>query len=62
MLNKKDKRIKKVLDDLIQKNVDMRYAVRELGLSERQIYRKKAAYLKYGEESIPHKSIKKREY
>ena len=55
-LNMKEQRINNILVKLLAHEINISDASRLTGLSERQIYRKKKAYLKDGIKSIPHKS------
>lgn len=51
----KEQRINDIMVKLISKEITMSDAIRLTGLSERQLYRKKINYIKYGINSIPHK-------
>ena len=55
-LTMKEQRINNIITKLISKEIDIHQAMKLTGLSERQLYRKKKAYLNYGISSIPHKS------
>lgn len=57
-LSTKDKLIKIVVKALIENEIDMSDAEKLLGLSKRQIYRKKALYIKFGDSSIIRKKRK----
>jgi transposase len=58
-LTMKEQRINDILVKLITSEITAIEATRLTGLSERQIYRKKKAYLAEGIKSIPHKSRNK---
>ena len=53
-LTMKEQRMNDIMVKLIGKQIDINQAIRLTGLSERQLYRKKKAYLEKGIESIPH--------
>ena len=55
-LSMKEERLNKIFKKLINKEITNVQALRLSQLSERQYYRKKKLYLKYGELSLPHKS------
>lgn len=55
-LTMKEQRINDIMVKLISKEISINEAIRLTGLSERQLYRKKKAYLENGINSIPHKS------
>lgn len=55
-LNMKEQRINNILIKLLANEINISDVSRLTGLSERQIYRKKKAYLKDGIKSIPHKN------
>lgn len=55
-LTMKEKRINDIMVKLNAGELKVTDASRLTGLSERQIYRKKKAYIQYGIDSIPHKS------
>ena len=54
-LNAKEQRLNDIIVKFISKEINIKQACTLTGLSERQIYRKKKAYLENGIESIPHK-------
>ena len=56
MMNSKEKRINDILIKLISKKINIKDASKLLKLSERQIYRKKKAYLDEGIISVIHKN------
>ena len=56
ILTMKEQRTNDILVMLISKEISMNDAIRLTGLTERQLYRKKKAYLENGISSIPHKS------
>ena len=56
-LTMKEQRINDIMVKLISKEISINEAIRLTGLSERQLYRKKKAYLENGINSIPHKSL-----
>lgn len=56
ILTMKEQRMNDIMVKLISKAISMNDAIRLTGLTERQLYRKKKAYLKNGINSIPHKS------
>lgn len=53
-LNEEEQRLNNIIIKFIGKEIDMKQVCRLTGLSERQIYRKKKAYLEKGIKSIPH--------
>ena len=53
-LTMKEQRLNDIIVKFISKEIDIKQVQRLTGLSERQIYRKKKAYLEKGVESIPH--------
>lgn len=55
-LTMKEQRTNDIMVKLILKEISMNDAIRLTGLSERQLYRKKKAYIENGINSIPHKS------
>ena len=55
-LTMKEQKTNDIMVKLISKKITMNEAIRLTGLSERQLFRKKKAYLEYGINSIPHKS------
>lgn len=55
-LTMKEQRINNIMVKLISKEISMSDAIRLTGLTERQLYRKKKAYIENGINSIPHKS------
>lgn len=55
ILNEKEQRLNDIIIKFISKEIDIKQTCRLTGLSERQIYRKKKAYLENGISSIPHK-------
>ena len=58
-LTMKEQRLNNIMVKLISGEITISDAMRLTGLSERQVYRKKKAYKKYGIASIPHKSKNK---
>lgn len=54
ILNKKEQRLNDIIIKFICKEIDINQTCRLTGLSQRQIYRKKKAYIEKGIESIPH--------
>ena len=56
MLNEKEQRINNILVSLISKKIKVKDACRLLNLSERQVYRKKKAYISNGVSSLIHKN------
>jgi len=54
ILTMKEQRLNDILVKFISKEIDIKQVCRLTGLSERQIYRKKKAYLENGVSSIPH--------
>jgi AraC-like DNA-binding protein len=52
-LTMKEQRINDIIVKLISKEISMNDAIRLVGLTERQLYRKKKAYLENGINSIP---------
>jgi hypothetical protein len=56
MLTQADQRTMNVLSKLVGGEIKVKEAMRLLGLSKRQVLRKKKAYLKDGVASIPHAS------
>ena len=57
-LTMKEKRINDILVKLLAKEIKTIDAAKLTGLSERQIYKKKKAYIEKGIDSIPHQSKK----
>ena len=55
-LTMKEQRTNDIMVRLISKEISMNDAMRLTGLTERQLYRKKKAYIENGINSIPHKS------
>ncbi len=53
-LTEEEQRLNNIIIKFIGKEIDIKQVCRLTGLSERQIYRKKKAYLEKGVESIPH--------
>lgn len=53
-LNEEEQRLNNIIIKFIGKEIDMKQVCRLTGLSERQIYRRKKAYLEKGIKSIPH--------
>lgn len=53
-LSMKEQRLNDIIVKFISKEINIKQVERLTGLSERQIYRKKKAYLEKGVESIPH--------
>ena len=56
IMNKKEQRINNILVSLISKKIKIKDACKLLKLSERQVYRKKKAYLENGISSLIHKN------
>jgi len=59
LLTMKEVRVNDVMAKLVAKNIKIKDAMRLLGLSKRQILRKKKAYIEDGIKSVPHKSRNK---
>lgn len=55
ILTMKEQKLNDIIVKFISKDINIKQVQRLTGLSERQIYRKKKAYLENGIESIPHK-------
>ena len=53
-LTMKEQRLNDILVKFISKEINIKQVERLTGLSERQIYRKKKAYIEKGIKSIPH--------
>jgi|AGTN01.2.fsa_nt_gi Integrase core domain. len=62
ILTMKEQRVNDVIVKLIAKEIKVSEASRLLGLTQRQVYRKKKKYIESGIESIPHKSRGKPTY
>lgn len=54
ILTEQEQKLNNIIIKFIGKEIDMKQTCRLTGLSERQIYRKKKAYLEKGIKSIPH--------
>lgn len=55
-LTMKEQKMNDIMVKLISNEISISDAIRMSGLTERQLYRKKKAYIEYGINSIPHKS------